>query len=355
MGFCVTAETFVAEKLSNWYVRRNRRRFWKSERSEDKLAAYQTLYTVLTTLTRLLSPIMPFLTEIMYQNLERSESADTSQPVSIHHCDFPQLDKSMIDADLSADMEALLRLVSLGSAARNSVRIKVRQPLAEIVIQPANVFERRAAERFAEQISDELNLKKVRLHDPAQGALLRYDISPNLKTLGPRFGERVKEIRTALAAFEPEVLEAKVQGEGNIELDCAGTAVVLDKNDLLVKAKAPEGWAGLTDSGTQLLLDVRITEELAREGMAREVVRHVQELRKKSALEMEDRIVLHLATDSSLLRSALQAHNPYISAETLAVEWASGPLDGDSHSTQVKVDGHALMIQLRKVAAKGVF
>jgi isoleucyl-tRNA synthetase len=355
MAFCLTAETFVAEKLSNWYVRRNRRRFWKSEKSKDKLTAYQTLYNVLTTLIRLLSPIMPFLTEIMYQNLERSGNAEAGRPASIHHCDFPQVEESMIDAELSADMEALLRLVSLGSAARNSVRIKVRQPLAEMVIQPANNFERHAAERFAEQISDELNLKKVRLHDPAHGPLLGYDISPNLKTLGPRFGERVKEIRTALAALDPNGLMAKLEGDGNVELDCSGTAVVLDKNDLLVKAKAPDGWAALTDFGTQLLLDVRITEALAREGMAREVVRHVQELRKKSALEMEDRIVLYFATDSSALRSALAAHNPYISAETLAIEWASGPLDGDSHTTNVKVDSHPLMIQLRKVTAREIF
>jgi isoleucyl-tRNA synthetase len=351
MAFCLGAETFVAEKLSNWYVRRNRRRFWKSEKSEDKLAAYQTLYTVLTTLIRLFAPIMPFLTEVMYQNLEQSRSAEAGRQLSIHHCNFPEVDDALIDAELSADMEALLRLVSLGSAARNSVRIKVRQPLAEIVIQPANDAERRAIKRFAEQISEELNIKKVSLHDPAQGPLLRYEVSPNLKTLGPKFGERVREIRTALAAADANSLAAKVQAGGNIELDCTGTTVVLDASDILLKAKAPEGWTGLIDYGTQLLLDVRINEELAREGMAREVVRHVQELRKKSGLEMEDRIILYFATESPALRSAVEGHSSYISAETLAVEWVNVPLDGDSHTTSVKVDGHLLTIQLRKVIA----
>jgi isoleucyl-tRNA synthetase len=354
MAFCLAAETFVAEKLSNWYVRRNRRRFWKSEKGEDKSAAYQTLYNVLTTLVKLFAPVMPFLTEIMYQNLEQSRSAEAGRALSIHHCNFPEVDESLIDAELSADMEALLRLVSLGSAARNSVRIKVRQPLAEIVIQPANDSERHAVQRYAEQISEELNLKKVRLHDPAQGPLLRYEVNPNLKTLGPKFGERVKEIRTALAALDSNSLVAKLQAGGSIELDCAGTTMVLDANDILLKAKASDGWTGLIDYGTQLLLDVRINEELAREGIAREVVRHVQELRKKSGLEMEDRIILYFATESPALRSAVEGHSSYISAETLAVEWVNVPLDGDSHTTSVKVDGHPLTIQLRKVIVAGL-
>jgi isoleucyl-tRNA synthetase len=354
MAFCSAAETFVAEKLSNWYVRRNRRRFWKSEKGEDKLAAYQTLYNVLTTLVKLFAPVMPFLTEIMYQNLEQSRSEEAGRALSIHHCNFPEVDESLIDAELSADMEALLRLVSLGSAARNSVRIKVRQPLAEIVIQPANDSERHAVQRYAEQISEELNLKKVSLHDPAQGPLLRYEVNPNLKTLGPKFGERVKEIRTALAALDSNSLVAKLQAGGSIELDCAGTTVVLNENDILLNAKAPDGWTGLIDRGTQLLLDVRINEELAREGMAREVVRHVQELRKKSGLEMEDRIILYFATESPALRSAVEGHSSYISAETLAVEWVNVPLDGDSHTTSVKVDGHPLTIQLRKVIVAGL-
>ena len=133
-------------------MRRNRRRFWKSEKSEDKLAAYQTLYTVLTTLVRLFAPVMPFLTEVMYQNLEQSRSEATGRALSIHHCNFPEVDEQLIDLELSADMEALLRLVSLGSSLRNSVRIKVRQPLAEIIVQPANDSERHAVQRFADQL-----------------------------------------------------------------------------------------------------------------------------------------------------------------------------------------------------------
>src|SRR5262249_35441653 len=149
MPFCNQAEAFVEERLSNWYVRRNRRRFWKSERTADKLAAYQTLYTVLTTLTKLFAPVMPFVTETMHQNLVAgSDGARTS----VHLADFPEVDESLIDAELSADMDALLRLVSLGSAARNVVKMKVRQPLAEMKVQPGDDLDGRAVDRFADQI-----------------------------------------------------------------------------------------------------------------------------------------------------------------------------------------------------------
>ncbi len=354
MAFCLAAETFVAEKLSNWYVRRNRRRFWKSERSRDKLAAYQTLYMVLTNLIRLFAPVMPFLTEVMYQNLERAETVAPDRTLSVHLANFPEVDESLIDTKLSANMEALLRLVSLGLSARNSVKIKVRQPLAKLEIQPANDSERDAVQRFSEQISEELNVKKVTLRDPATGPLLRHEVGPNLKALGPKFGDRVKKIQRALAALEPNSVVEKLHAGTAVELVCEGETVVLDAKDILVKAKAPDGWAGLADYGTQLLLDVRITEELAQEGMAREVVRHVQELRKKSGLEMEDRINLYFDTESSILRHAIENHRSYISGETLAIEWANQMLDGDTHSTNVKVGGQPLTIQLCKVTSAGL-
>ena len=351
MAFCLAAETFVAEKLSNWYVRRNRRRFWKSEKTEDKLAAYQTLYAVLTTLIRLCAPIMPFLTEVMYQNLHKREDKESRESLSIHLCDFPDADDSLIDPELSTGMEALLRLVSLGSALRNSVKIKVRQPLSEMIIQPANDSERQAVERFYEQICEELNLKKVSLHDPTKGPLLSYEVSPNLKILGPKFGGKVKEIQAALAALDPSFMAKKLQAGEEVELATPSGPVVLNKDEILMKPKVPDGWAGLADYGTQLLLNARVTEELAGEGMAREIVRHVQELRKKSGLEMEDRIILYFATESSVLQGAIEKHSSYISGETLTLQWANQPLDGEAHSTTVKVDGQPVTIQLNKVAS----
>jgi isoleucyl-tRNA synthetase len=345
-AFCLAAEKFVDDKLSNWYVRRNRRRFWKSEKSADKTAAYQTLYTVLTTLTKLFAPIMPFLTEEMYQNLELQ---GTKTGDSVHLADFPEVDKSLIDEELSADMEALLRLVSLGSAARNSVKIKVRQPLAEMKVQPADERDRRPVERFADQICDELNVKKVTLHDPAQGCLLSLEVKPNMKNLGPKFGPRLKEVLTALAAANGAEIAEKVQAGLSLELPCPNGPVVLEPADVIVQLSAPEGWAGVAERGTQVLVDARMSEELKQEGMARDIVRQVQELRKKAGLEMDDRIVLYLATDSAALSQAIKAHLTYICNETLA-QWSPKALTGkDIHPTVVKVEGQALTMQLRKV------
>ncbi|HEV3204753.1 MAG TPA: DUF5915 domain-containing protein, partial [Gemmataceae bacterium] len=366
--FCLQAEQFVDDRLSNWYVRRNRRRFWKSEQSDDKLAAYQTLYTVLTTLTKLIAPIMPFLSEGMYQNLlasgerdglppgpgssqkpaKKQEADGPRSPDSVHLCDFPQTDEALIDADLSADMEALLRIVSLGSAARNSVKIKVRQPLAEIKVQPGDERGRRALERFADQICEELNVKKVTVHSPVQGPLLHLELKPNMKTLGPKYGQRLKEVLTAIDTLSSSQAE-KLQAGQSVELICHFGPVTLEAADVVVSLKAPDGWAGVADKGTQVLIDARITEELAYEGMARDVVRQVQELRKQAGLDMADRIVLYLGTESPKLKRALEIHKEYICTETLSTKWSAQPLSGDFHQTLVKVEGQPLTIQLGKM------
>ncbi|MGH7767040.1 MAG: DUF5915 domain-containing protein, partial [Candidatus Binatia bacterium] len=236
-----------------------------------------------------------------------------------------------------------------GLSARNSAKMKVRQPLAEIKILPASEAERHAVLRFADQISEELNVKQVSLHDPSSGPLLKYEVKPNLKTLGPRLGERVKEVQKALAALDPAAVVKKVQTDGNFEVVSGGEALVLTQDDLLINVKAPDGWAGLTDQRTQIALDVRVTEELAREGIAREIVRHIQELRKTSGLEIEDRIHLHLQTDSATVRDAIQTHRGYICGETLAVELMSHPLNGNAHKAVIKLQGQALTIELRRV------
>jgi isoleucyl-tRNA synthetase len=345
MAFCLEAEKFVNDKLSNWYVRRNRRRFWKSEEGQDKQAAYQTLYTVLLTLTKLCAPVMPFLTETMYQNLKAP-----GDPASVHLCDYPAVDEALIDEGLSADMDALLDLVSLGMAARNSVKppLKVRQPLAEMKVLPGSDSARRAVERFADQLRDELNIKKVTLHDPAAGPLLTQEAKGNAKTLGPKFGPRLREVQACLAAAPAAEIAAEVQAGAPFVLECPGGPVELAPEDVTVTQKAPPGWAGVADRGTQVLIDTRVTEELAREGMAREVVRHVQNTRKEADLQPEDRIVLWLHTDAGHLRQAIDAHRDYIAAETLTVRWSPASLNGQGHATDVKVDGQPLRIELSK-------
>jgi isoleucyl-tRNA synthetase len=342
MRFCLEVEKFVDDKLSNWYVRRSRRRFWKNEQGADKQAAYQTLYTALLTLTKLCAPVMPFLTETMYQNLRTVD-----QPESVHLCDFPKVDESLIDENLSTDMDRLLDLVSLGLAARNAVKIKVRQPLAELKVLAAGEDDERAVERFGDQLREELNVKTVSLHDPEWGPLLTPDVKPNMKTLGPKFGARLKDVVAAIAAADQVWLAAKVRAGEPIELPCGGDTVQLGPDDLVVSVKAPEGWTGVVDDETQVALDTRVTEELSREGMARDVVRHIQDQRKEADLEMEDRIVLYLGTESEKLRQAIAAHREYIAAETLTVEWSAQPLTGsDVHRATVKVEGQPLTIEL---------
>ncbi len=353
-GFCLEAEKFVDDRLSNWYIRRNRRRFWKSEQGTDKLAAYQTLYTVLMTLTRLFAPIMPFLTESMYQNLALKKRSTPRCPPSVHLTAYPIVDDSLIDEQLSTDMDALLRLVSLGSAARNTVKIKVRQPLAELKVQAGSDADRRAVERFGEQIAEELNIKKVTLHNGSNGSLLQYEVKPNMKSLGPKLGGRIQEVKAALASAEPALIAEKVQSGQAVELSCADGPAILEPTDLLIQPKAGEGWIGIADRGTQIALDTRITEELGQEGMAREVIRHVQNARKDAGLEMEDRIQLYLQADRDALQRAIELHKTYISNETLAVELTCNPLPGDGiFTSNVKIDGQPLLIQLRKGRVNG--
>jgi isoleucyl-tRNA synthetase len=347
-AFCLEAERFVDDRLSNWYVRRNRRRFWKSERGADKLAAYQTLYTVLVTLTRLVAPVMPFFSETMYLNLVPGAR---EQKRSVHLEPYPEVDRGLIDERLSEEMDTLLDLVSLGSAARNAVKIKVRQPLAELKVQPGSDAERRAVERFPDQIAEELNLKKVTLHNGTQGPLLQFDVKPSAKALGQKgMGAQLKEIQVALQAMDAAEVAARVQGGKSVEVKlAAGAVVTLEPTDLWVQPRPVEGWSGLVERGTQVALDTRITEPLALEGMAREVVRHVQQARKDAGLEMEDRIRLYLHTDAERLAKAVDTHRAYIAGECLVEEWATAPLGEGAYRVEVKVDGQALRIELAKV------
>jgi isoleucyl-tRNA synthetase len=213
-----------------------------------------------------------------------------------------------------------------------------------------NDAQRRAVERFPDQIMEELNVKKVTLHDPAQGPLLSQEVKANMKTLGPKFGPRLKDVQTAIAGTPAATLAAQVQAGQPFELQMSGGPVTLEPADVVVQQKAPEGWAGVADRGTQVLVDARITEELAREGMAREVVRHVQNTRKEADLQPEDRIALSLQTDSAKLREAIEAYRDYIGGETLTVQWAAAPLNGQAHRANVKVDGQPLTIELSKAS-----
>lgn len=340
-ALCLEAERFIDDKVSNWYVRRNRRRFWKAEQGPDKLAAYQTLHQVLLTFTKLLAPIMPFLTETIYRNLV--DAGDHS----IHHENYPLPDEKMIDEVLSEDMGALLHLVTLGSASRNTVKIKVRQPLAELRVLPGNDADRRAILRFADQLCEELNLKKASLHDASAGPLLVPEIKANAKNLGPRFGQRLKDVQQAILKADPLELLKNSQAGAPFQLVHGAETFDLEPADLFISLKAQEGWTGVADRDTQVALDTRITEVLALEGMARDIIRQVQDLRKKSGLEMEDRIILHLETASELLGKSIAGHRDYIASETLVLNY-SATAPTDAQVAQVKIETHELTITLKK-------
>jgi isoleucyl-tRNA synthetase len=348
-SFCLAAEAFVEDKLSNWYVRTQKDRFWAKGRNANKQAAFQTLYTVLTTLAKLCAPVIPFLTEAMHQNLASLPRKRGEE--SIHLCDYPTADESLTDAQLSQDMDALLRLVSLGRAVRNVAKIKVRQALAELKVLPGDDRERRAIERFSTAAARELNVKKVTVHlpdphDTSTWWLLEPTVKPNHQRLKEKFGQRMGEVLAQLRGKIDMVAQqpgAPLTTEVRLDNEYHG----LDQEDFLVW-QAPSGFAGLADRGTQLLLDARITPELAREGMGREVIRHVQSSRKEAKLNMEDRIELYLGADGKLAE-AIAEHREYIGGETLVSRWSDKPLGNGAFHAEVKVEGQSLVIELRKI------
>jgi isoleucyl-tRNA synthetase len=341
IAFCLEAERFVDDRLSNWYIRRNRGRFQSNVDSlddagrRDKWAAHQTLYTVLTTLCKLFAPVVPFLTEAMWQNLRTEEDQE-----SVHLCDYPEPNPALVDDRLSSDMDALLELVSLGGAVRNVAKTKIRQPLAELRIQTTDDEIRQAVQRFPDQIVEELNVKRVTLHNGA-APLLTASARLNRKTAAAKLKDKARAAEAFLATASATELAERLK-TGPVEIE----GVPLDSNDLVIEFKAADGWAGVADKDTQVALDTRITEELASEGMARDVIRLVQEHRKNSGLNIEDRIALYLHTDNEKLWAAIEAHRDHIAAETLTVRWATEPV---GQVVEVKVEGQVLRLGLRRV------
>jgi isoleucyl-tRNA synthetase len=341
MGFCLEAERFVDDRLSNWYIRRNRGRFHSNVEELDvaglrvKWAAHQTLYAVLMTLSKLFAPVVPFLAEEMYLNLRTA-----GDPESVHLCDYPIADPGLIDAALTRDMDALLDLVTLGGAARNVARIKFRQPLAELRVQTNVEAVRRAVERFPDLLLDELNVRLVTLHNGAE-PLLTETVRLNRRTAAAKLKDKVRDAEAFLARTSARHVADWLK-QGPIEV----AGVMLDSSDLLREYQAAEGWVGVADRGTQVAVDTRVTEELAHEGLARDVIRQVQSYRKESRLNIEDRIALYLSTDSPNLQAAIDAHRDHIAAETLTVQWADSP---PGKVTEVKIEGQALKIAIRKV------
>lgn len=337
-------ESFV-EDLSNWYVRRSRRRFWKSGDDTDKQAAYRTLYECLTTLAKLIAPLMPFVAEELYQNLVRVN--DESAPPSVHLCDWPAADASLIDTVLNDEVRLVMRLASLGRSARSKAQIKVRQPLPRVFVKVRAAVEEDALERLRGQLLDELNVRElVPIHDESD--FLRYEVRPNLPALGPKYGPAVAEIRKALAEQDPAAVAALIAEGRNIEV--AGHQ--LEPGELLVTTVERESFASAQEAGYIVVVDTEVPADLRDEGLAREIVHRIQNLRRDAGFEVSDRITTYWQGDEDATRVAvrrvLDAFAGYVKAETLSLDIIEGDPPAEAHRSEQNVDGHAMTLGVRK-------
>ncbi|MFN8676090.1 MAG: isoleucine--tRNA ligase [Thermomicrobiales bacterium] len=323
-------ERFTIEELSNWYIRRNRRRFWKSESDSDKAAAYVTLHEVLTTLAQVLAPFTPFLSEVMYQNLVRSVNPEA--PESIHLTDFPVSDPSRIDLTLSQDMNAVLEIVGAGHAARQEAAVKVRQPLPALLVYARDPGVIDSVLKMQEQVLDELNIKAVtQLADPGQ--YVTYDIRPNLRALGPRLGKQVNAVRTALSAADPAQIAAQVEAGQRVTLTAGDGDLTLEPSDILVDLVKLPGYAVAQGPRTTVVLDTTLTPDLIAEGIVRDVVRGIQDARKQAEYRIEDTIEVTYVADPEIA-AAIEAYRDYLMNETLAVSLSGQAMAGASDAVE---------------------
>lgn len=336
-------EAFV-DKLSTWYLRRSRRRFWKSGSDADKLAAYSTLYTALITISKLIAPAMPFLADELHQNLMRS--VDPAAAESVHLAEWPEHDNALIDESLNREMALVMKLSSLGHAARQKAGRKVRQPLQEAAFSLGTANERRAVEDFAELIRDELNVKKVRLLDTSTEAVSHL-VKPLPKQLGQKYGGRFPAIQKALLAMDPESIARSLLAGETVGIMADGVSYEIESGEVEVRAQAREGFAVAEEGPYVAALVTELTPELVQEGQAREFVRRVQDLRKSANLDVADRVHLFIAASRGL-RSAVEAHRDYIMTETLAISLDFKELPAAASKVEDRFEGEDFQLGLLK-------
>ena len=278
-------QEFVDE-MSNWYVRRSRERFWAKGMEQDKINAYMTLYTALVTVAKAAAPMIPFMTEDIYQNLVRS--IDANAPESIHLCDYPEVNEAWIDKDLEANMEELLEIVVLGRACRNTANIKNRQPIGTMYVKAEKAMDK----FYTDIIADELNVKEVKFADDVE-SFISYSFKPQLRTVGPKYGKLLNGIRTALSEIDGTAAMKELRDNGVLVLDIDGNRVELAEEDLLIETAQSEGYVTETDGETSVVLDTNLTPELIQEGFVREIISKVQTMRKEAGFEVMDKIIVY--------------------------------------------------------------
>ncbi len=331
-------QEFVDE-MSNWYVRRGRERYWVQELTEDKITAYMTLYTALVTTAKAAAPMIPFMAENIYQNLVRS--VDSSAPISIHLCDFPEVAEEKIDANLEANMDKVLGIVVLGRAARNGSAIKNRQPLNAMYVKCEGALD----DMYTEIIRDELNIKNVSFAEEVSG-FVTYQFKPQLKTVGPKYGKQLGEIRTALSELDGNAAKKELDENGALVFDFASGKVELTADDLLIEATQKEGFFTVSDRGITVAIDTYLTEELITEGYIRELVSKIQTMRKEAGFNVMDHINITVSGEGRAVDVAL-SRSADIVGDTLADSLVKAEVKG--YSKEWDIGGEKIIIGVEKV------
>ena len=312
-------QSFV-DDMSNLYVRRSRERFWAKGMEQDKINAYMTLYTALVTVAKAAAPMIPFMTEDIYQNLVKS--IDASAPESIHLCDFPEVHENWIDPKMEEDMADLLEIVVMGRAARNTANIKNRQPIGTMYVKS----EFQLSEFYKEIIEDELNVKEVVFKDDIAD-FISYSFKPQMRTVGPKYGKLLNKIKTVLSELDGNKAMAELKSTGELKLDIDGQEIVLLEEDLLIDMAQMEGYVSESDHTITVVLDTNLTPELIEEGFVRELVSKIQTMRKEAGFEVMDKIRVY-AKDNDKIVSIMKNHGDEIKSEVLAEEIVTGETKG---------------------------
>ena len=327
------------DDMSNWYVRRSRERFWAKGMEQDKINAYMTLYTALVTVAKAAAPMIPFMTEDIYQNLVRSIDADA--PESIHLCDYPEVNEAWIDKDLEANMEELLEIVVLGRACRNTANIKNRQPIGTMYVKAEKAMDK----FYTDIIADELNVKEVKFADDVE-SFISYSFKPQLRTVGPKYGKLLNGIRTALSEIDGTAAMKELRDNGVLVLDIDGNSVELAEEDLLIETAQSEGYVTETDGETSVVLDTNLTPELIQEGFVREIISKVQTMRKEAGFEVMDKIIVY-AKDNDKIMDIMKANQDEIKREVLAENIILGEAEG--YTKEWNINKEAVTLGVSKV------
>ena len=338
-------ETFW-DDLSNWYVRLSRRRFWKSQADDDKMAAYATLHEVLVALAKLMGPVAPFLAEEMYQNLV--VQADADAPDSVFLNEWPLADHALVDAALEAEMETVRRVVGLGRAARARSEVKTRQPLQELVLGLSQSGDRDAVRQHLQLVLDEVNVKELRFVESGH-ELLTHEIKPNYRSLGPRFGKLMGAVAAAIAGLDPATCATAVENGESVVIEVGGERHDLGPNDLDVRHRELEGYAVANEGGVVAGLSLTLTEKLKTEGKAREIVHAVQNARREAGFDVSDRIRLSLSGED--VAPVLAAFKEHIAGEVLALEITTETPEAGMHVETMGLEGGEVTIRVARVDA----